>query len=174
MVTMRLDDPDRDAPAIIAALVCAGIAIREARDEEPTLEELYLKLLEEEHRCLTRRRVIALIGKELREFRANPSAILPVVLVVLVCLILPFLVLVAVPSATGQSLANDDTLPEGGRCSRRSTWRSSRRSLHRRRRKRSCSSSSSCSSDRSARSAGSRSPPTASSARSRDERSSRC
>ena len=45
-VTMRLDDPDRDAPAIIAALVGAGVAIREARDEEPTLEELYLKLLE--------------------------------------------------------------------------------------------------------------------------------
>ena len=46
VLTMRLDDPDRDAPAIIAALVGAGAALREARDEEPTLEELYLKLLE--------------------------------------------------------------------------------------------------------------------------------
>jgi ABC-2 type transport system ATP-binding protein len=45
-LTMRLDDPDRSTPAIIAALVGAGAAIREARDEEPTLEELYLKLLE--------------------------------------------------------------------------------------------------------------------------------
>lgn len=55
-------------------------------------------------------RVLTLIGKELREFRANPAAILPVVLVVLVCLILPFLVLIVMPSATGQSLAHDDTL----------------------------------------------------------------
>jgi len=46
MLTMSLEDPDRDAPAIIAALVSAGAAIREARDEEPTLEELYIKLLQ--------------------------------------------------------------------------------------------------------------------------------
>jgi ABC-2 type transport system ATP-binding protein len=45
-LTMRLDDPDRTVPVIIAALVGAGASIREARDEEPTLEELYLKLLE--------------------------------------------------------------------------------------------------------------------------------
>jgi ABC-2 type transport system ATP-binding protein len=45
-LTMSLEDPDRDAPAIIAALVAAGAAIREARDEEPTLEELYIKLLQ--------------------------------------------------------------------------------------------------------------------------------
>ena len=43
---MSLEDPDRDAPAIIGALVAAGAAIREARDEEPTLEELYIKLLQ--------------------------------------------------------------------------------------------------------------------------------
>ena len=46
VLTMRLEDPDRDAPIIIGALIAAGAAIREARDEEPTLEELYLKLLE--------------------------------------------------------------------------------------------------------------------------------
>jgi len=46
MLTMSLEDPDRDAPAILAALVSAGAAIREARDEEPTLEELYIKLLQ--------------------------------------------------------------------------------------------------------------------------------
>jgi ABC-2 type transport system ATP-binding protein len=45
-LTMQLDDPDRSVPLIIAALVAAGASIREARDEEPTLEELYLKLLE--------------------------------------------------------------------------------------------------------------------------------
>ena len=45
-LTMSLEDPDRDAPAIIAALVSGGAAIREARDEEPTLEELYIKLLQ--------------------------------------------------------------------------------------------------------------------------------
>ena len=43
---MRLDDPDRHAPDVIAALIAAGGRIREARDEEPTLEELYMKLLE--------------------------------------------------------------------------------------------------------------------------------
>ncbi len=47
-LTMRLDDPDRDAPAIISALVGAGAAIRKAHDEEPTLEEVYLRLLEPE------------------------------------------------------------------------------------------------------------------------------
>jgi len=55
-------------------------------------------------------RISTLIGKELREFRANPTAVLPVMLLVLVCLILPFMVLKIMPSATGQSLANDDTL----------------------------------------------------------------
>jgi len=46
VISMRLVDPDRDAPAIIAALVDAGIGVREARDEDPPLEEVYLKLLE--------------------------------------------------------------------------------------------------------------------------------
>lgn len=54
--------------------------------------------------------ISTLIGKELREFRANPTAVLPVTLLVLVCLILPFMVLKIMPSATGQSLANDDML----------------------------------------------------------------
>src|SRR5688572_18030232 len=54
-----------------------------------------------------RRRITALIGKELREFRANPSAIVPVALVVLVTLALPFLVLIVIPRITGESLATD-------------------------------------------------------------------
>ena len=57
-----------------------------------------------------RRRIGTLMGKELREFRANPTSVLPVTLVVLICLVLPFLVLKIVPSATGQSIANDDML----------------------------------------------------------------
>ena len=55
-------------------------------------------------------RVSTLIGKELREFRANPSAVLPVVLVILVCLALPFAVMVLVPRMTGESLAADPAL----------------------------------------------------------------
>ena len=57
-----------------------------------------------------RRRIVDFDGKELREFRANPTSVLPVTLVVLICLVLPFLVLRIVPSATGQSIANDDML----------------------------------------------------------------
>jgi ABC-2 type transport system ATP-binding protein len=45
-ISMKLTDPDRDAPAVIAAIVSAGIAVREAKDEDPPLEEVYLKLLD--------------------------------------------------------------------------------------------------------------------------------
>ena len=44
-VSIRLIDPDRDAPAIVAAMVSAGISVREAKDEDARLEEVYLKLL---------------------------------------------------------------------------------------------------------------------------------
>ena len=56
------------------------------------------------------RRIGTLIGKELREFRANPTSVLPVTLLVLVCLILPFLVVRIMPGATGQSIANDEMI----------------------------------------------------------------
>ncbi|HXG53875.1 MAG TPA: hypothetical protein VNJ03_00710 [Vicinamibacterales bacterium] len=59
---------------------------------------------------MNRRRIGTLIGKELREFRANPSAVLPVVLVVFACLALPFVVLLVIPRLTGQSLAADPIL----------------------------------------------------------------
>ena len=42
---MRLEDPDAQVPAIIAALVAAGAGIRAAHDEEPSLEEVYIRLL---------------------------------------------------------------------------------------------------------------------------------
>ena len=82
-ISMKLTDPDRDAPAIIAALVSAGISVREAKDEDPPLEDVYLKLLDVDRSststaeidAVNRERITALIGKELREFRANPSAI---------------------------------------------------------------------------------------------------
>src|SRR5215210_2206381 len=59
---------------------------------------------------MNRARMAVLVGKELREFRANPSAVVPVVLVILVCLALPFVVLVLVPRLTGESLGGDPVL----------------------------------------------------------------
>jgi len=55
-------------------------------------------------------RVSALVGKELREFRANPAALVPVVLLIVVCTVLPFLIVVVLPWATGQTLTSDRTL----------------------------------------------------------------
>ena len=46
-LTMRVEDPDRDAPAIVAALVAAGAAIRAVGDEEQSLEDVYLRLIAE-------------------------------------------------------------------------------------------------------------------------------
>jgi ABC-2 type transport system permease protein len=57
-------------------------------------------------------RVAALIGKELREFRASPTAVLPLVLLTVVATILPFLVLYAVPRLTGQSVTADRGLQQ--------------------------------------------------------------
>jgi ABC-2 type transport system permease protein len=54
-------------------------------------------------------RIRILMGKELREFRASPAALAPVVLLVVVCTVLPFLVVVVIPWFTGQSLTSDKT-----------------------------------------------------------------
>jgi len=54
-----------------------------------------------------RARIAALMGKEFAEFRASPSAILPVIIVVLVTLTIPFIVLVAIPAMTGENIADD-------------------------------------------------------------------
>ena len=56
---------------------------------------------------MTLRHVTTLMGKELREFRASPSAILPVLIVVFVTLAIPFIVLVLIPSLTGENIADD-------------------------------------------------------------------
>ena len=44
-LTMQLEDPDGQVPALIAALVAAGAAVRAAQDEEQSLEEVYIRLL---------------------------------------------------------------------------------------------------------------------------------
>ena len=58
------------------------------------------------------RRIAAIVEKELRELRSNPSAVLPVAILVTISLTVPFLILVVVPRVTGESLAADRTLRE--------------------------------------------------------------
>jgi ABC-2 type transport system ATP-binding protein len=48
-LSMVLDTPDRSAPDVVRALVDAGAAVREVFDEEPPLEEVYLKLVVNAH-----------------------------------------------------------------------------------------------------------------------------
>jgi ABC-2 type transport system permease protein len=55
-------------------------------------------------------RIGTLMAKELREFRSNPAAILPVAIVMAVATAVPFLMLIVVPRVTSQSLADDRTL----------------------------------------------------------------
>ena len=57
-------------------------------------------------------RIGAIVEKELRELRSNPSAVLPVAILVTLCLTVPFLILVVMPRMTGESLAADRTLRE--------------------------------------------------------------
>ena len=44
-LSMVLEDPERGTPGVIRALVDAGAEIREVFDEQPALEEVYLKLM---------------------------------------------------------------------------------------------------------------------------------
>jgi ABC-2 type transport system ATP-binding protein len=44
-ISMVLENPDAGAPALIRALVEAGAEIREVFDEQPAMEDVYLKLL---------------------------------------------------------------------------------------------------------------------------------
>jgi len=57
-------------------------------------------------------RIRVLIGKELREFRANPSVFIPVLIVVAVSTLMPILVVVIIPRAIGQPLASDRGLQQ--------------------------------------------------------------
>jgi ABC-2 type transport system ATP-binding protein len=45
-LSMVLEDPDKGAPAVVRTLVDAGAEIREVFDEQPALEDVYLKLME--------------------------------------------------------------------------------------------------------------------------------
>jgi len=44
-LTLRLSDPERQTPALVAALVAAGARVLEVRAEMPALEEVYLHLM---------------------------------------------------------------------------------------------------------------------------------
>lgn len=44
-LTMTVDDPDISVPAIVRALVQAGASVREACDDRPPLEDVYVQLL---------------------------------------------------------------------------------------------------------------------------------
>ena len=46
-LSMALDDPDLGAPAIVRALVQSGASIRAVFDEQPPLEDVYLRLMGE-------------------------------------------------------------------------------------------------------------------------------
>ncbi|MBA3885200.1 MAG: ABC transporter permease subunit [Acidobacteria bacterium] len=52
-------------------------------------------------------RIGVMIGKELREFRANPAAVAPVIVMMAVCIGIPFLILTVLPAVTGKTLAED-------------------------------------------------------------------
>lgn len=52
-------------------------------------------------------RILTLMGKELREFRASPTQLVPVVLLIVVATAVPFVVALVVPWATGKPLASD-------------------------------------------------------------------
>jgi ABC-2 type transport system permease protein len=56
---------------------------------------------------VNRGRVLVMIAKELRELRRNPMAFVPVVVMAVVALAVPFIVTFGVPMLTGQSLATD-------------------------------------------------------------------
>jgi ABC-2 type transport system ATP-binding protein len=45
-LSMVVDDPDAKVPDVIAALTSAGASIREAFDESPPLEDVYLRLIQ--------------------------------------------------------------------------------------------------------------------------------
>jgi ABC-2 type transport system permease protein len=52
------------------------------------------------------------MGKELREIRSNPLAILPVVALVVICTLLPLFVVLVIPRITGESLGRDRTIAQ--------------------------------------------------------------
>ena len=60
-------------------------------------------------------RITTLIEKELREFRASPSTIVPMLLVVGITLVIPLVLLVVIPRVTGQQIADDPAIAKAVR-----------------------------------------------------------
>ena len=126
-MSMVLDNPDAEAPAVVRALVEAGASIRAVFDDQPPLEDVYMRLMSSASDVSTSsspvmisgHRIRTLIAKELREFRSNPAAVLPVVVLVVICVALPFFVLIVIPRVTGESLAADRTIRGSSRCAAR-------------------------------------------------------
>lgn len=52
-------------------------------------------------------RIVTLIGKELRELRANPGSLLPAFALLIPSTLLPFIILYVIPRMTGETLAGD-------------------------------------------------------------------
>jgi ABC-2 type transport system ATP-binding protein len=50
-LSMTVDEPDISVPAIVAALVAAGAGIRQAYDDQPPLEDVYVRLLASQPRA---------------------------------------------------------------------------------------------------------------------------
>jgi ABC-2 type transport system ATP-binding protein len=59
LLMLRVADPDRQTPALVAALVAAGARILEVRAEIPALEDVYLHLMGDTQRSQAR----ALVGR---------------------------------------------------------------------------------------------------------------
>jgi ABC-2 type transport system permease protein len=59
---------------------------------------------------MSARRILTLIGKELRELRANPGAVMPAFVLLIPSVGLPFLVLSLIPRITGETLATDEDI----------------------------------------------------------------
>lgn len=55
-------------------------------------------------------RILTLIGKELRELRANPGALMPALVLLLPSVGLPFLILNVIPRLTDETLAGDEDI----------------------------------------------------------------
>ena len=55
-------------------------------------------------------RIATMIGKELRELRANPGSLVPIAVLLIPAVMLPLLVLTLIPRLTGETLASDEEI----------------------------------------------------------------
>ena len=119
--SLRVDRPRRDTPAIVAALAAAGARVLEVRPEMPPLEDVYMHLVGEKPEGLER--PVQPVGdvdhdanpgallKELLDLLRNRRRSLPVMIVTLMSLVLPFMIVVAIPrSAASRSISDADLI----------------------------------------------------------------